>query len=204
MEKGEHTVKTANNSFVDPEGSGTITFYVDTPNANPVKIVLQHVLYVPACGTHHLLSILQVMRKGVNFDFKLDGSTAILGSVLIYEAPLINSLFVLKATAAAVLKASVVIDNPQSATPSCTPEISKVYSNIRPAVDDKDILVWYARLGHLSLPAIKRLPNTVRGIQLHAKSPSTCTCDACIMGKMFQKAVQHLCSEDKAKTRLLE
>jgi hypothetical protein len=54
-------------------------------------------------------------------------------------------------------------------------------------VDSKDILVWHARLGHLSLPAIKRLPNTVRGIQLHAQSPSTFTCEACIMGKMFRK-----------------
>ena len=52
------------------------------------------------------------------------------------------------------------------------------------------------------LPAIKRLPNAVRGIQLHAKSPSTCTCEACIMGKMFRKPFQP--SEDKTKTRLLE
>jgi hypothetical protein len=44
MAKGEHQVKTANNSFVDAEGSGTITFYVDRPNAKPAKIVLQHIL----------------------------------------------------------------------------------------------------------------------------------------------------------------
>jgi len=40
--------------------------------------------------------------------------------------------------------------------------------------------------------------------ELHAKSPSTCTCEACIMGKMFRKPFQPLCSEDKAKTQLLE
>jgi hypothetical protein len=33
MAKGEHQVKTANNSFVDAEGSGTIKFYVNRPNA---------------------------------------------------------------------------------------------------------------------------------------------------------------------------
>jgi len=204
MAKGEHQVKTANNSCVDAEGSGTITFYVDRPNAKPAKIVLQHVHYVPACGTNNLLSIIQLMRKGVNFDFKLDGATASLGSVLVYEAPLINSLFVLRAstTSASVSKASVAVDDPPSTTPIS--EISEAYSNIRPAVDDKDILVWHARLGHLSLPAIKRLPNTVKGIQLHAKSPSTCTCQACIMGKMFRKPFQPLRLEDKAKTRLLE
>jgi len=132
MAKGEHQVKTANNSFVDAKGSGTITFYVDRPNAKPAKIVLQHVLYVPACGTNNLLSIIQLMRKGVNFDFKLDGAMASLGSVLVYEAPLINILFVLKASAASGLKASVAIDD----APSSVPEISEAYSNIRPAVDD--------------------------------------------------------------------
>jgi len=35
MAKGEHQLKTANNSFVNAEGSGTITFYVDRPNAKP-------------------------------------------------------------------------------------------------------------------------------------------------------------------------
>ena len=83
MVKGEHQVKTANNSVVDADGSGTIAFYVDRPNAKPAKIVLQHVLYVPACGTINLLSIIQVMRKGVNFDVKVDGPTASLASVLV-------------------------------------------------------------------------------------------------------------------------
>jgi hypothetical protein len=45
------------------------------------------------------------MRKGVNFDFKLAVSTTSLGSVLVYEALLINSLFVLKASVALVWKA---------------------------------------------------------------------------------------------------
>jgi len=118
MAKGENQVKTANNSFVDAKGSGTITFYVDRPNAKPAKIVLQHGLYLPACGMNNLHSIIQVMWKGVNFDFKLDGATASLGSVLIYEAPPINSLLVLKATSASVSKASVAVDGPPSTTPN--------------------------------------------------------------------------------------
>jgi hypothetical protein len=174
------------------------------PHAKHAKIVLQHVLYVPACGTNNLLSIIQLMRKRVNFNFKLDGATARLGSVLVYEAPLMNSLFLLKVTAASVSKASVVIDDPPNSTPRSAPEISEAYSNIRVMVDDEDIHFWYARIGHLSLRAIQRLPNTVRGIQLHAESPSTCTCEACIMGKMLQKPFQPLNSEDKANTRLLE
>jgi len=173
MAKGEHQVKTVNNSFVDAEGSGTIMFYFDRPNAKPAKIVMQDVLYVPACGTYNLLSIIQLMRKGVNFDFKLDQATASLGSVLVYEAPLINSLFVLTATSASYSKASVAVDGRLSNTPNSEaysdaansiPEISEAYSNIRPAVDDTDVLVWHARLGDFSLPAIKRLPNAVRRI----------------------------------------
>jgi len=192
MPKGEHQVKTANNSFVDAEGCGTNMFYMDKANAKPAKIVLQHVLYVPACDRNNILSVIQLMRKGVNFDFKLDGATASLGSVLIYQAPLINRLCVLRAstTSASVWKASVAVDDPPSTTPNSeisvayskapnsVPQVSEAYSNIRPAVDDKDIDIWHARLGHISLPAIKRLPNTVRGIRLHAKSPSTSTCVA--------------------------
>jgi len=198
MAKGEHQVKTANNSFVDAEGYGTITLYVDRPNVKTAKIVLHHVLYVPACGTNKLLRIIQLMRKGVNFDFELDGATASLGSVLVYEAPLINSLFMPKATSASVSKASVAVDDPPRTAPIS--KISEAYSNIRAAVDDKDFRIWHARIGHLSLPAFKWLPNAVRGIQLHAKSPSICTCEACIMGKMFRKPFQH--SEENAKTRL--
>jgi hypothetical protein len=102
--QGEHHVRTANNSFVDATSSGTITFYVDRANAKAAKFVRHHVLYVPACGTNILLSIIQLLRKGVTFDFQLDGSSVSLGSVLIYEAPHINSLFVLKASASSVLK----------------------------------------------------------------------------------------------------
>jgi hypothetical protein len=46
------------------------------------------------------LSIIQLIREGVNFDFNLDGAKARLGSVLIYTVPLINSLFVLDQSAA--------------------------------------------------------------------------------------------------------
>ena len=74
----------------------------------------------------------ELMRTGVNFDFNLNGATANLGSVLVYEAPPINSLFVLKAsaTSASISKGSVVVDDPPSS------EISEAYSNIRSAVDD--------------------------------------------------------------------
>jgi hypothetical protein len=98
MAKREHQVKTANNSFVDGKGSGTIMFYINRPNAKPAKIVLQDVLYVPAYGTNMLLNIIQLMRKGVNFDIKLNGATASLPSVLVYGAPLIISLFLLRAS----------------------------------------------------------------------------------------------------------
>jgi len=126
MAKGEHLVTTANNHSVDAGDSGTIWFFVDRPNAKPAKIVLQQVLYVPACGTNNIFSIIQLMRHRINFDFKLDGATASLGSIPVYEAPLINSLFVLNATAASVSKASVVRDDPPSSIPSSAPEIVEV------------------------------------------------------------------------------
>ena len=194
MAKGEHQVKTANNKIVDAEGSGTISFYVDRPSAKPAKIVLRHVFYVPACGTNNLLSIIQLMRKRVNFEFNLDRAIASLRSVLVYLAPVINSLFILRTSPSTSTLMVVDTLNPY--------KNAEIYSGIRQKVEKKDILVWHARLGHLSLPAIKRLPNTVKGIQLHARSPSACSCEGCIVGKMFRRPI--LTSEDKAKTRLLE
>jgi len=160
------------------------------------------------------------MRNGLNFHFKPDGAMVSLASILLLEPLLINRLFVLKASTASVSKASVGVDDPPSTTlrttpsttpittagttPSSVPQTSEANSNIPPAVDDKNILRWDVRLGHLSLPAIKRLPNTVKGIQLHAKRPSKCTCKACIIGKMFRKPCRPLCSENQEKTRLLE
>lgn len=61
MTKGEHRVRTANNSFIDVEGSETITFYASRPRAKQANRVLQPVLYIPACGTNNLLSIIQLM-----------------------------------------------------------------------------------------------------------------------------------------------
>jgi len=134
------------------------------------------------------------MQNGVNFEFNLDGAIASLGSVLVYLAPSINSLFFLRTSPAT--STSMVVDRLNLV------ENTETYSGIRPKVDKKDILVLHAHLGHLSLPAIKRLPNTIKGIQLHARSPSACSFEACIMGKMFRRPF--LTSEDKAKTRLLE
>ena len=108
----------------------------------------------------------------------------------------------LKSSAGSLSKALVTVDDPPSTTTnSGISEISKTYSNIRPSVDDKDILVWHARLGHLSFPAIKWLPNAVKGIQFHAKTPSTCICEARILENMFRKPFQPFQLEDKSNTQ---
>jgi len=174
--KGVHPVTTANNSCVDAEGSGTITVYLNKSNQKPAMIVLHHVHYVPACGTSNLRSIIQLMEKCVNLEFELNGATASHLSVLDYDAPLINSLFILRAstTSASVSKAPVSVDDPPSTIlNSDISEMSKAFSNLRPWVDDKDMLISRALLSHLSLQAIKRLPNAVKGISFRAKCPLT-------------------------------
>jgi len=91
MAKGEHPGRTANKTLVDATGSGMIAFHIDGPSEKPAKILLQHVLYVPACGANNLLSIIQLMRKRVNIEFHLDRAIASLRSLLVYQASLINS-----------------------------------------------------------------------------------------------------------------
>jgi hypothetical protein len=61
MGKGEHQVKTANVTLVDAEGTGTITFYANRPNAEPAKVTLQNILYVLMCSTNNLLTVIQLM-----------------------------------------------------------------------------------------------------------------------------------------------
>jgi len=207
-----------NNSLVEAKGSGTISFYVYRTNAKPGNIVLQHVLYVTACATNNLFSIIELLWKGVNFDLTLDGATASLGSVHIYDAPIMTSMFVLgtSTTSASGLKATVVVHDQLSSTPSATssttpsstsssaPKLFESYSNIEHAVDEMNILVWYARLGRLSLAAVTRLPNTVKGIRLHPKRPLTSTCEATIIDTMLLKPFLSVGLDDNGKTQLLE
>jgi len=177
---------------METDGLGAICPFWRNPGRTPGDGMVENT----ASGTNDLLSIIQLMRKGVNFEFNLDGAIASLGSVLVYQAPLINSLFILRTSP--FTSTSMVFDTLNQV------QNTEMYSGIRQKVDEKYILVWHARLSHLSLPAIKRLPNSVNGIQLHARSSSACSGEACIMGKMFRRPFQPLTSEDKAKTRLLE
>lgn len=126
IEKAKHQVTTENNRFVPAKVSGTTMVDVDRPSAKPAKIFLQPALYVPACSTNYLLSIIQLMWRAFTFDFKLDGAIVSLGSVLIYESPLNNSVFVLRSStfSASVSNASVVIADPTSSAPGSAREIS--------------------------------------------------------------------------------
>jgi hypothetical protein len=66
------------------DSTGAISFWATRPNAKPVKVTLQHDLYVPACGTNNLLIVIQLMKKGVRFDFTLEkGALATFGSALV-------------------------------------------------------------------------------------------------------------------------
>jgi hypothetical protein len=146
MVTGEPQVKTANNNFVDTKGSGMVTFTLDRPSAKPEKIMLQHLLYVPASGTNNLLDIMELIWKGVNFEFNWDGTVATLGSVLVNQTPLIITPFIPEtSTARLTSSTSIVFDTLNQV------ENTEIYSGICQKVDEKDIFVWHARLGHLSL-----------------------------------------------------
>jgi hypothetical protein len=199
MAEGEHRVKTANNSLVDAKGTGTVSFFVEKPGMKPAKITLQNVLYIPECGKNNLLSVTQLIKKGAKFELTAGGTTISIGSTVVCHASINNGLFMLRAMS------SVPTSIPTSVVLASSSEgADKACSSIQEVVDDKHILTWHTRLGHLSLPAIKRLPSIVSGIQLHSKGPSKCVCEACIMGKMFRQPFKAAKPEDKVKSRLLE
>jgi hypothetical protein len=66
-------------------------------------------------------------------------------------------------------------------------ECSIVFAAMSARGNPKDILLWHARLGYLSLSTIKHTTSLVKGIELQARSPSDCICEACLLGKMAQR-----------------
>jgi len=98
MANGEYQVSMAINRIVDNAGSETMTFHVDSPNSKAAKSILQHILNTPACSTNNHVSIMQSIGKGLNFDFNIDVARGSLGSVLVYNAALINGQFFLSAS----------------------------------------------------------------------------------------------------------
>jgi hypothetical protein len=131
--------------------------------------------------------------------FNLDGIIASLRSVLVYQVPMMNSLFILGTSLSILILSTSIVFVTMNQVKN--PEI---YSGIWQKVDEKYILVWHTRLTHLSLPAIHPLHNGVNGIPLYARRPSASSCEACRMEKIFHIRLQPLTSEDKGRTWLLE
>jgi transposase InsO family protein len=171
---GEHLVRTANNHVVSAAGVGTVPIRLGRRT-----ILLRSVLHVPDCGNNNLLSILQLLRKGMKVDFDADKATLKANCRNLGVARVQDDLFILRSdgSGAATLRSTNSSDVPV------------VFANaaISQKPDENDILLWHARLGHLSLPAIKRAATTVDGLKLHARSPSDCICEACILGKMSRR-----------------
>jgi hypothetical protein len=178
---GEHLVRTANNQVVSAAGVGTV----------PIRLgrrtfFLRSVLHVPACGSNNLLSILQLLRKRMKINFDEDKATLTFNYCNVGTAYVKKDLFMLRCD--------------ESATADDYPV---VFAAISARQNPKDILLWHARLGHLSLPAVKRACSVVEGIELQARSPSDCICEACILGKMTRRPFSKQ-SGEPLKTRPLE
>jgi hypothetical protein len=181
---GEHLVRTANNQVVSAAGVGTV----------PIRLgrrtfLLRSVLHVPDCGNNNLLSILQLLRKGMKINFDEEKATLSVNCCNVGTAHVRNDLFILHCD--------------DSATPENPIVFATALAAISTRPNNKDILLWHARLGHLSLPAIKRASSIVQGIELHARSPSECICEACIFGKMSRRPFSKN-SGQRPKTHLLE
>jgi hypothetical protein len=179
---GEHLVRTANNHVVSAAGVGTVPIHLGRRT-----FLLRSVLHVPACGNNNLLSILQLLRKHMKFHFDEDRAILTFNSCNVGTAYVKKDLFVLRC------------DDPAKSID----DYPVVFAAMTPRQNPKDILLWHARLGHLSLPAVKRACSVVEGIELLARSPSDCICEACILGKMARRPFSKE-SGEPPKTRPLE
>jgi hypothetical protein len=88
---GEHLVKTANNQIVSATGVGKVPIYLGN-----TTIILTGVLYVPGC--EHVISMLQLLRKGMKFDFDAHKVTMKFSGRYIGTAYVENDRFILRSS----------------------------------------------------------------------------------------------------------
>jgi transposase InsO family protein len=179
---GEHLVRTASNQVVSAAGVGTIPIHLGRRT-----FLLRSVLHVPACGNTNLLSILQLLRKHMKVHFDDDRATLTFNPCNVGTPYVKKDLFVLHCVESAPTNDYPVVFAAMSARPN-----------------PKDILLWHARLGHLSLSAVKRASSVVDGMELQTRSPSDCICEACILGKMTRRPFSKQSGETPKTRRPLE
>jgi hypothetical protein len=106
---GEHQVKMANGTVVDAIGIGTAAI-----QAGEITIVLQQVLYIPACGKNQLIRVNPLLLKGATLTLDMANGTMIgRGNVHIVTAPTTEGLFVLKSTVASKPTANTTMPVPK-------------------------------------------------------------------------------------------
>jgi hypothetical protein len=145
------------------------------------KVMLSDVLYVPNCSGN-LFSIRQLHSKRIKMTITGGSLRAELanGQVL-FNVESCRGLYMLDVAPVAYKIFEDYKDISQF----------RNYQGIKELVANKNILLWHARLGHVSLPKIKAIANLGK-IQLRDRSPDICMCEACLLGKKDRCTHKHV------------
>jgi hypothetical protein len=131
---GEHQVKMANGTVVDAAGIGTAGI-----NMAETTIVLQQVLYVPACGKNQLISVSQLLFKGAMLTLDMaNGAIIRRGNVHIVTVPMKEGLFVLRTTASSKPRANTSSISTANTSTTMTKRTSRICSGANLATVAKD------------------------------------------------------------------
>lgn len=137
------------------------------------KVTQADVLCIPKC-TSNIISIRQLDSKAVRMTISggsLQANHA--NGKTLSRAQNCRGLYVLEVVQAALEVFEDYNESQQKAT---------TYQGIKEPVDAKNILLWDARLGYLSLAMITAIAK-LSNIRIHDDSPDVCTCEACLLRK---------------------
>ena len=165
------TVRVADGTVILSIGRGDVLVRM----RNGEKIRLTEVLFVPELDTN-LLSIRALQAKGISVRFGLNGVEITRGEALLATGVLSGSSYLLR---------------PAREDVALITEVTKEKHSPNPARDD--YLLWHARMGHVSLKRLEKLPSlttgtgAIKGVDATAHSDKCVTCKYTKMTKVISR-----------------
>lgn len=155
-------VEVANKKFSKIKGVGSVHFRIRAKNGSLLNIRLSNVLYVPELASN-LFSVKKFTNAGHSAKFEKD----------------FTELYIKSDTRSYTISA-----NMEGQLQFLDEEPSQVEQALTTKPTNSKVLLWHARLGHLSFNAMKVLLRNSTGIDITPEEISNQKCEICIATKM--------------------
>lgn len=156
-----------------PLGHGTISLPMNVKGTK-VMMPISGVLHSPGVQVN-LLSVDQFQRNGVDVQLALTGFTLQKDFSPVFKTTRYKGLYLMNLWEQNL---------PTNRTIQCA---MASYS-----LSDPTVQIWHERMGHLGEAGLKKLEGMATGIDLKKPYKNTCTCEACVYGRMKENPHNHL------------